>query len=135
MNIYPWTVLISNTSLWVKLLGITDIILCILFVLWLYYHQNGSSLTKTKNEPANKIAKMPKRKNSNNGSPDTVSALVNKADIIPLVTYPENKKDTTALITQSIHIKEIVSSDGEACQSKQRSTLGEKSIPLTPFLS
>lgn len=64
MNIYPLSVLISDTSLWVKSLGVLAIGLCILFTIWLYRHQKGSNLTKAKSEPANKAKNIPKRRNS-----------------------------------------------------------------------
>lgn len=118
MNIYPWATLMGDASLGEKSLAVIAIILCVMFALWLYHHQKGNNLTREINEPANKTKKIPQRKNSNIGSPDTASAPLNKADIISSVTYPEKRNDTMNLAIQDAHtnIGEIVSSEEEASQ-------------------
>ena len=129
MTLYPWSVLLtSNTDFATKVWGIATIVFCVLFVFWLYHHQKGINLIRAINEPTNIIVKITKCKKPSRGLADTDSALLNKADKISLVMYPENRNETTALSSQDTHIKESVPDTEIRSQSQVSITREHQSI-------
>ena len=103
MNMYPLSVLMGSGD-GSKLMALLAIATCVLIVILTYYHQKGSSLTRPMKDKQNRTIKIPYFRNSNAGSPDTASALLNKADNIPVVAYPEIKNEATALPNQDNHV-------------------------------
>ena len=124
-GIYPLSVLLGNAD-GSKLFALLAIVTCILIVVWMYYHQKGSSLTRPIKDKQNKTVKIPYFRNSSAGSPDTTSALLNKPDNISVVAQPENMKDTTALTNQDNHI--IMQSLSEARYKVNHNKIGVRGV-------